>query len=124
MNQVQEVFGNLCNMKKIEYIKKLEEGGETYSVINILSVPKEFEKSIDGLKTTLVYSESNADYKDGKIKYSEKIYKTAQGFYIYLSLGEGAHVGLSIYYKQEKLNEVTLFVGGLLKQFKNATINI
>jgi hypothetical protein len=111
-------------MKKIEYIKKLEEGGETYSVINILSVPKEFEKSIDGLKTTLVYSESNADYKDGKIKYSEKIYKTAQGFYIYLSLGEGAHVGLSIYYKQEKLNEVTLFVGGLLKQFKNATINI
>ena len=124
MNQVQEVFGNLCNMKKIEYIKKLEEGGETYSVINILSVPKEFEKSIDGLKTTLVYSESNADYKDGKIKYNEKIYKTAQGFYIYLSLGEGAHLGLAIYYKQEKLNEVTLFVGGLLKQFKNATVNV
>lgn len=124
MTQAQEVYGTFYKMNTPKYIKKLEEGEETYSIINILSVPKEFEKSIDGLKTTLVYSESNADYKDGKIKYSEKIYKTAQGFYIYLSLGDDAHVGLTIYYKQEKLNEVTLFVGGLLKQFKNATINI
>ncbi len=119
-----EIWKNFKMMDKPKYIEKLEEGGDVYSIINILSVPKEFEKSIDGLKTTLVYSESNADYKDGKIKYIEKIYKTAQGFYIYLSLGEGAHVGLTIYYKQEKLNEVTLFVGGLLKKFKNATVNV
>ena len=125
MTQAQEVCGTFYKMNTPKYIKKLEKDGDIFSVLNILSVPMEFEKFVDGLKTTLVYSVSRADYKDGLVKYNEKIYKTTQGFYIYLSLREvGTHVGVTIYYKQEQLNEVTLFVRGLLKQFKNATINI
>ena len=52
------------------------------------------------------------------------MYKTVQGFFIYLSIkGDGTPV-ITIYYKQEQLNEMTLFVGQLLKQFKNATTDI
>lgn len=125
MTQAQEVYGTFYKMNTPKYIKKIEKDGDIFSVLNILSVPMEFEKFIDGLKTTLVYSVSRTDYKDGVVKYNDKIYKTPQGFYIYLLLREvGTHVGLTIYYKQEQLNEVTLFVRGLFKQFKNATANI
>ena len=73
-------------MEKIEYIKKLEEGGETYSLINLLSIPKEIEQYLNKIKSTIVYSVGDLNYPDIKINYTEKIYKTAQGFYIYLSL--------------------------------------
>jgi hypothetical protein len=47
-----------------------------------------------------------------------------QGFYIYLSLKEDGIPTITIYYKQEQLNEMIFFVQQLLKQFKNATINV
>jgi hypothetical protein len=112
-------------MNKPKYIKKIEKDGEILSIMNLLSLPKEFEKYADGLKTTLVHSVVDVDYVDGIPKYCEKIYKTSQGFYLYLSLSKsGDHVGLTIYYKQEQLNELSIFVRGLLKQFKNATTDI
>jgi hypothetical protein len=118
------MFGNFYSMEKIEYIKKLEEGGDIYSIINILSVPKEIEQYLNKIKSTVVYSVGDLKYPDIKINYTKKIYKTAQGFYIYLSLqGYGTPV-ITIYYKQEQLSEMTLFVGQLLKQFKNATVNV
>jgi hypothetical protein len=108
-----------------KYISSLEKNGDVYSVMNVISVPKEIEGYLNKMKTTIVYSVSKIDYSDTSIKYNEKIYKTVQGFYIYLSLREvGTHAGLTIYYKQEQQNEMSLFVGQLLKQFKNATINI
>jgi hypothetical protein len=108
-----------------KYISSLEKNGDIYSVMNVVSVPKEIEGYLNKMKTTIVYSVSKIDYSDTSIKYNEKIYKTVQGFYIYLSLSEvGTHAGLTIYYKQEQQNEMSLFVGQLLKQFKNATINI
>jgi hypothetical protein len=111
-------------MDKPKYIEKLEEGGDVYSIINILSLPKEIEQYLNKIKSTIVYSVGDMKYPDIKINYTQKIYKTAQGFYIYLSLkGYGTPV-ITIYYKQEQLNEMTLFVGQLLKQFKNATVNV
>lgn len=108
-----------------KYISNLEKNGDIYSIMNVISVPKEIEGYLNKMKTTVVYSDSKIDYIDTSIRYNEKIYKTVQGFYIYLSLREaGTHAGLTIYYKQEQQNEITLFVGQLLKQFKNATINI
>lgn len=81
---------------------------------------------LNKMKTTVVYVDSSIDFNsDLTINYNEKIYKTVQGFYIYLSLKENhLQYKLTIYYKQEQQNEMTIFVGQLLKQFKNATINI
>jgi hypothetical protein len=111
-------------METPEYIKNIEKDGEMFSVLKLQALPTDFDKIVDGLKTTIVYSEGKVDYKDGVFTFNEKIYKTTQGFYLYLSLRLFGTPELIIYYKQQQLNEMTLFVKGLLKQFKNATVNI
>ena len=50
---------------------------------------------------------------------SNKIYKTKQGFYLYL-LFRDTITDITIYYKQTQLNELTLFMGQLIKQFKSS----
>ena len=123
MTQDQKVFISY-SMEKIEYIKKLEEGGVVFSMVNILSVPKEIEQYLNKIKSTIIYSIGDLTYPNIEIKYTEKIYRTVQGFFIYLSIIEDDTPVITIYYKQEQLNEMTLFVGQLLKQFKNATVNV
>lgn len=123
MTQDQKVFISY-SMEKIEYIKKLEEGGVAFSMVNILSVPKEIEQYLNKIKSTIIYSIADLTYPNIEIKYTEKIYRTVQGFFIYLSIREDGTPVITIYYKQEQLNEMTLFVGQLLKQFKNATVNV
>lgn len=123
MTQDQKVFISY-SMEKIEYIKKLEEGGVAFSMVNILSVPKEIEQYLNKIKSTIIYSIGDLTYPNIEIKYTEKIYRTVQGFFIYLSIIEDDTPVITIYYKQEQLNEMTLFVGQLLKQFKNATVNV
>ena len=123
MTQDQKVFISY-SMEKIEYIKKLEEGGVAFSMVNILSVPKEIEQYLNKIKSTIIYSIADLTYPNIEIKYTEKIYRTVQGFFIYLSIIEDDTPVITIYYKQEQLNEMTLFVGQLLKQFKNATVNV
>lgn len=123
MTQDQKVFISY-SMEKIEYIKKLEEGGVVFSMVNILSVPKEIEQYLNKIKSTIIYSIADLTYPNIEIKYTEKIYRTVQGFFIYLSIREDGTPVITIYYKQEQLNEMTLFVGQLLKQFKNATVNV
>jgi hypothetical protein len=118
------MFGKFYSMEKIEYIKKLEEGGVVFSMVNILSVPKEIEQYLNKIKSTIIYSIADLTYPNIEIKYTEKIYRTVQGFFIYLSIREDGTPVITIYYKQEQLNEMTLFVGQLLKQFKNATVNV
>lgn len=123
MTQDQKVFISY-SMEKIEYIKKLEEGGVAFSMVNILSVPKEIEQYLNKIKSTIIYSIGDLTYPNIEIKYTEKIYRTVQGFFIYLSIIEDDTPVITIYYKQEQLSEMTLFVGQLLKQFKNATVNV
>ena len=124
MTQDQKVFSISYKMEKIEYIKKLEAGGVVFSMVNILSVPKEIEQYLNKIKSTIIYSIGDLTYPNIEIKYTEKIYRTVQGFFIYLSIRENGTPVITIYYKQEQLNEMTLFVGQLLKQFKNATVNV
>ena len=124
MTQYQKVFFISYKREKIEYIKKLEEGGVVFSMVNILSVPKEIEQYLNKIKSTIIYSIGDLTYPNIEIKYTEKIYRTVQGFFIYLSIREDDTPVITVYYKQEQLNEMTLFVGQLLKQIKNATVNV
>jgi hypothetical protein len=106
-----------------KYILKLEEKGETFSTMS-LSLPIEFDEFIGGRKVIIIHSHFTMDI-DGKRIYKEKLYKTTQGFYIYLfKEHECPTFEVTIHYKQEQSNEFDLFIGQLLKQFKNATNNI
>ena len=51
------------------------------------------------------------------------IFKTKQGFYLYLLLNT-TNVNLLVYYKQNQESELTIFLKQLIKQFNNdKTIN-
>jgi hypothetical protein len=114
-------------MNTSKYILKLEDKGETFSTMTLL-LPIEFNEFIGGKKVTIIHSHSTMD-KDGKRIYKEKLYKTTQGFYIYLFreheylTGQQQMIEVTIHYKQEQSNEFDLFISQVLKQFKNATNN-
>ena len=103
-------------MEKPCYIKECEKKNEIFSV-NRISMPDGFDNYLKDKKMELVYSESNTDFETGKTIFSSKIYKTKQGFYIYL-LFRDSRTDITIYYKQKQQDELTIFMGQLIKQFK------
>ncbi len=99
-----------------KYILKLEKDGEIFST-NTLYLPVEIDEFLSTKKVILVHSDSITD-ENGKRIYNKKLYKTTQGFYIYLVRGSESMFKLTLYYKQEQSNEFDLFISQLLKQFK------
>ena len=105
-------------MEKPNYIKECELTDGILS-INRITMPEDFDDYIKDKKMELVYGESSTDFETGKTMFSSKIYKTKQGFYLYL-LFRDTRTDITIYYKQTQLNELTLFMGQLIKQFKSS----
>ena len=86
-------------------------------------MPEGFDEYLKDKKMSLVYSDSTSDFETNKISFKSKIYKTQQGFYLYLLFGDDGKTDMTIYYKQSQLSELTIFITQLFKQFKNATTN-
>jgi hypothetical protein len=108
-------------MKKPKYIKEIEKNDKVLSLSKLYSLHKEFDDFISK-KVIIVYSNSDINTDTGKFLFKEKLYRTIQGFYLYLSF-RGDEIDVDIYYKQEQHNELIIFITQLLKQFRNATIN-
>jgi hypothetical protein len=108
-------------VRKPEYIEKLEDG-KLFSTVEI-NVPDEFQKFLDGRSLTTVYTDSWIDYETAKFNTRSKIYSTKQPFYLYLFKSDLDGKTLVIYYKEEQINELKLFISQLLKTFKNGTTN-
>jgi hypothetical protein len=104
------------------YIKDYEQREGILSRNRIL-MPEGFDEYLKDKKMTLVYSESESDFESTKISFKTKIYKTQQGFYLYLLFGDDGKTDMTIYYNQSQLSELTIFITQLFKQFKNATTN-
>lgn len=104
-------------METPKYINILEKDGEIYSTATLVML-KGFDEFITKRKVMLVHSHSEIE-ENGKKNYQEKIYKTAQGFYIYM-YNEGESIfKVTFYYLQNQSSEFDLFIIQLLKQFKN-----
>lgn len=108
-------------MEKPNYIKECELTDGILS-INRITMPEGFDDYIKSRKMELVYCESSTDFETGKTMFSSKIYKTKQGFYLYL-LFRDTRTDITIYYKQKQQDELTIIIGQLIKQFKNETNN-
>jgi hypothetical protein len=109
-------------MDKPIYIKDIELKEGILSE-NHISFPEGFDNFLKEKKMILVHSKSTSNFDTGKLLYTNKIYKTQQGFYIYLSINEDGSVDTTIYYKEIQSTELTMFITQLLKQYKNATTN-
>jgi hypothetical protein len=110
-------------VSKPEYIIGVENGGKPFSTLE-LEVPEDFPKFLDGRAFTTVFSDSLMEFKTGEVKVRSKIYLTKQSFYLYLFKSEMDDKDLVIYYREEQSNELKLFIGQLLKTYKNGTTNI
>ena len=116
MTQDQKVFISY-SMEKIEYIKKLEEGGNVFSELEIDFDNEKIQLFLDGRNFVTVWSKGYLSTKDNILFFKQKIYKTKQQFFLYLSLDKDISI-LTIYYNQEQLNELTVFITQLIKEFK------
>lgn len=106
-------------MTKPDYIQLLEKkDGKIFSSMTV-QITEGLDSFLKDKKLVLRYSESFFS-TDTDIRYNNKIYQTQQGFFLYLSLVDNVMV---IYYSEEQLNELTLFIRQLFKQLKNATNN-
>lgn len=108
-------------VRKPEYIEKLEEG-KLFSTLEI-NVPDDFQKYLEGRSLTVVNSDNFMEFETGNFTTLSQIYSTKQGFYLYLLKGDITNRTLVVYYKEEQLNELKVFVRQLLKTYKNGTIN-
>jgi hypothetical protein len=104
-----------------KYIESIED--EVLSQITVKFQKKGIDDFIGNKTFTVVLSEGDSVEQTGKIKFRKKIYKTKQGFYLYLLLNDEG-TSMVVYYKQHQINELTIFISQLLKQFNNdKTIN-
>ena len=112
---------------KPEFIKHLESKDQNFfSVMVFHQLEGEFLKYLQEKKLTTVYENSSVNTV-GQIKHVEVIFKSQQGFYLFVENKTGIPAepkfNLTIYYNAGQYNELFLFSSQLLKQYKNATTN-
>jgi hypothetical protein len=114
-------------MEKPYYIQNLESKEGILSEIECHPLEGEFLTFLSDRKLTIVYEKSSSN-KEGFIKREQVIFKSQQGFYLYIEnktqIPAEPKFNLTIYYKVEQSTELFMFISSLLKQFKNATTDI
>ncbi len=105
-------------IKKPKFIKNNEKISGVFSSLRLYFTDHSIYKFIDNKSLDVVWSEASTDIINGKITFDKKIYKTKQGFYLYLLLGE-VESNLIVYYNHSQHSELTIFIQQLLKQFNN-----
>jgi hypothetical protein len=112
-------------IKKPRLIKSNEKSLGVLSSIQINFPDDSIFKFLNGRSFEVVWSKGWVDINtgSGKIITEKIIFKTKQGFYLYLLLNT-TNVNLLVYYRQNQESELTIFLKQLIKQFNNdKTIN-
>lgn len=115
----------MAMIKKPKLIKSNEKSLGVLSSIQINFPDDSIFKFLNGRSFEVVWSKSLSDIHTGigKIIVEKIIFKTKQGFYLYLLLNT-TNVNLLVYYRQNQESELTIFLKQLIKQFNNdKTIN-
>jgi len=105
-------------IKKPKFIKDNEKSLGVFSSLRLDFPDHSIYKFIDNRSLEVVWSEAFTGIFNVKTEFNKKIYKSKQGFYLYLLLGE-VESNLIVYYNQSQYSELTIFIQQLLKQFNN-----
>jgi hypothetical protein len=108
-------------METPKYIEKFEEKNGVLSIMKIDSIKEGVIEFLDK-KTIRVWENGSFDVS-AKIFWEEVIYKTNQGFFMYVKKTSIDNFNLTIYYKSEQLNELKIFINQTNKQLRNGTID-
>jgi len=106
-------------MNKPNFISLIESQGNIFSELTFPNLKKVY----DFWKTKKVIKVfQSSDMSENTIIPQEVIFKSAQGFYIFIK-NQDDDWSMTIYYKIEQENELKLFTKNLIKQIKDATDN-
>ena len=105
-------------IKKPKFIKNNEKSLGVFSSLRLDFPGHSIYKFIDNKNLEVVWSEAFTGISNVKTEFNKRIYKSKQGFYLYLLLGE-VESNLIVYYNQSQYSELTIFIQQLLKQFNN-----
>lgn len=106
-------------MTKPEYIQKLELK-DMFSIA--LLSDENYRLDFFDNKFFFVWGESYVTMINTQIVWREKIYKTKQGYYLYLLRNEDKY-DLTIYYPTNQHDELIFFIKNLKKELENARNN-
>jgi hypothetical protein len=106
------------NTQKPEFIEHLEHK-ENFFLSTLCVEGKYPIQKIDEKKLTLVWVKS--EYEDNKFINFDRVYKTQQGFYIYIIRNRLNRVecDVIIYFQPEKIEELKFFVKAFINSLKN-----
>jgi hypothetical protein len=107
----------MADLKKPKFIKNNEKTLGVFSSLRLDFDDDSIYKFVDNRSFQVVWSEGSI--VGVKTEFNKKIYKSKQGFYLYLFIGEEKKTSLIVYYKQDQYSEFTIFIQQLLKQFNN-----
>jgi type IV secretory pathway VirB9-like protein len=111
-------------MKIPKYIDKLSETEGIFSVVTFHDFRTDVFKFLQEKKFERVYEKSHI-HIDGNAKWGEIIYKTKQPFYLFLENNSDDTViwNLTIFYKPEQFNELVFFIGQVLRQLRDESLD-
>lgn len=96
-------------MKVSRYIKSIEKKRDcVYSRVHNVYGQTYIKKIEENKNLTLIFG--NSTFIDRKINFIDKLYVTNSGFYIYWKLMDDNNFSVTIYYKIEQLQEVTIYL--------------
>jgi uncharacterized protein YdeI (YjbR/CyaY-like superfamily) len=104
-------------METPRYIKIFEDKNGILSIMTLNSIQDKVIEFLDK-KITRVW-ERGMFNTSNQIIWEEVIYKTNQGFFIYVKKNDDNIITLTIYYKSEQLNELKIFINQTNKQLRN-----
>jgi uncharacterized protein YdeI (YjbR/CyaY-like superfamily) len=104
-------------METPRYIKSIEDKNGILSIMTLNSIQDKVIEFLDK-KITRVW-ERGVFNTSNQIIWEEVIYKTNQGFFIYVKKNDDNIITLTIYYKSEQLNELKIFINQTNKQLRN-----
>lgn len=111
-------------MKIPSYIEKLSETEGVFSVVTFHDFNVDIFKNLQEKKFERVYERSHI-YIDGNARWVEIVYKTKQSFYLFLENNstDKPHWNLTIFYKPNQFEELVFFIGQVLKQIRDQSID-
>jgi hypothetical protein len=104
-------------METPRYIKSIEDKNGILSIMTLNSIQDKVIEFLDK-KITRVWERGVFNISN-QIIWEEVIYKTNQGFFIYVKKNDDNIITLTIYYKSEQLNELKIFINQTNKQLRN-----
>jgi hypothetical protein len=106
-------------MKPFNFYKNIENEFGVLSSVNLIINDDRLYNQIKNYNFEIVYEEKKYDLDQSSYINLREILKTKQNFYIDITHNTENIFNVSIYYRPNQFNELSLLINQIIKQYKN-----